>query len=182
MLLSRFISRFCLTSLPIHEDQIMTNPSDNLIAQFLLCTLSKQALGTYQLMTKLKYPLTDRKTLIDQLECLRKDVEKVTKDEKESIQLIQSFLTPLDFPILSIQSGLEKLHIKLPPRFIFPDLLNPRDTLERPIPDVQADYIRRFGAVCGARAYATYLDFRRGFPEVTAYKAGLDEGERCANP
>jgi hypothetical protein len=162
------------------------NPSDDLVAQYILKSLSKETLSAYRLMTVFKYPIADKQAFVIQLDSVLNDSEEANPI-KDTAQSMREFFTPLDFPVLSLQSGLEKLHTKLSSRFSFlPDPILPdiSDILEDPIrEDVRTEYVRQFGPLCGQEAFQVYLQIRDRLrdkvPEPIAFYEGWKKGRRC---
>lgn len=129
-----------------------------------------------------KYPIEDRQAFIVQLDNLLSNPEEA-EQVKDTVQHIKESLTALDFPMLSLQSGMEKLYTKLFSRFssnpnlFVPGLSHP----EVPARDVKSEYINRFGPLCGLVAFNAYLQAPRNNPveDLAAYSVGLAAGRLC---
>jgi len=154
------------------------------VATFLIGTLPEEIANAYRIIAKLQYPIDDRQSLLRQLEDDKKEERDCSCPEESAVELIRNTLTPLDFPIASVDSGLEKLHarisIRLPEPFIPPGLA-PRFQL--PTVPAQWEFIVLFGLRCGPAAYEVYRRLlAAGVPEPVAYWEGVREGRRCSGP
>lgn len=157
-----------------------TIKSPEAIGQFLLSILPDQTRMSYELLAGLDYPLNDYASLAEQLKQQRQGWEA---EQCEAADNILTHLTPLDFPIVSVQGALEKYHVRLP----FPDLSRffplpqpfPEPVREPEVP-VWREYLAMFGPECAREAYEMYLDsLKSGFPEPVAYYNGIIAGRRC---
>lgn len=171
----------------------MANQQSKSVADFVLSTLSKNYLDALEILAKLKFPLADRESFLEQINTASGESKEARK--AVAAQLSQA-LGNLEFPIETPRSAMEKFHSKTirgdigVTRFPFPlrlqEPFDPRP-VGRPEIDVRAEYIRRFGIECGLQAYDVYLGIasrrRTGADpdgtEVAAYWAGLRQGDRC---
>src|SRR5688572_19312519 len=88
----------------------MAKKNDQLIGEILQDHLPQDILGALRVMASLTYPISDRRSFIDQLETLAKDQQKSPSAEQvEALDFVRGTLTALDFPILTPVSGLEKI-------------------------------------------------------------------------
>jgi hypothetical protein len=157
----------------------MATQQSDLVTQFLLSVQPQWLLDAYRVISQLKYPIPDRYSLKGQLG--DNSEKRGTRGEQVKIasDLINSSLQPVDFPIQTPQSALEKLHARLFPDLeIGPDLDIPADSVETP--GIAAIYIETFGPVCGAEAIEAYLGaIRGGLSELQAVIVGHQAGKRC---
>ncbi len=156
-------------------------PADELVVKFVLKSLSKETSNAFRLMTVINYPIEDKQGFECQLDSLLMDSEEA-KSLTDSAEHLRALLTPMDFPILGLQSGLEKLHFKLSNRFPSnPDLFIPdfKDTLQVPGVNVWRNYLQQFGPYCARKAIKEYVEIRDFADEITAYKKGQDAGKQC---
>lgn len=151
------------------------------VAKFLASTLPEETANAYRIIANVQYPVDDMQSLVRQLQNLAKKEQNYSGHEESALLLIRNTLTPLDFPITSIDSGLEKFHarisIRIPEPFIPPGLV-PRFQL--PTVPARSEFITLFGIGCGQAAYEVYRRLlAAGVPEPGAYWEGLREGRRC---
>ncbi len=155
----------------------MPTQQEDLAVQFLVSLLPARLLSAYRTVAKLQYPISDKHSLTRQLDELRNGDKGTDKPDKPSVDLIRRSLQPVDFPIETPRSGLEKFHARLsvqPGSVETPD----RDFVDRPaIADI---YERTFGSTCAAEAIEAYTEIlRSGRSEAQAIVAGHLAGEEC---
>lgn len=155
----------------------MSTYQEDPVVQFLLNMLPPRLLAGYRTVAKLKYPIPDKHTLVGQLDRLISADTGLDKADKPSIDLIRMSLEPVDFPIETPQSGLEKFHARLTVQ-LGPVEISDRDSVDRPgICDI---YQNTFGTICGQEACNAYQEaLRGGLSEPQALVAGHLAGKEC---
>lgn len=110
---------------------------DALVAQFLLDQITPALREAYVGLAELQYPITDRKSFLEQLGELPPN-----GCEAEASSLLARVFDVSDFPLGSIQGGLEKIHhhLTVPSIPSFGpfggfDLPGPRDEPDAPVPE-----------------------------------------------
>jgi hypothetical protein len=158
------------------------------IAEIVLDKLPKSVLGAMRVLARLNYPISDRRSFIAQLEDLSKDPQKsLPSEEAEALSLVRRGISPLDFPIETPVSGLEKGFERLSKLFrgdVGPDVIIPDVDDERPELNVRAVYDEMFSPACAQLAYDFYRQVLRSeryapFAAERAIAVGLQEGKRC---
>lgn len=128
--------------------------SKNLVADFLVRSSSRQAMKSMEALAILEYPIKDRHSF----ECALESC-----DDDASRSLLGTSFGASDFPLLSVESGLEKFIDRFQP-FPFPVPLAPLPPID--LPDFRATpsacevYFRDFprdAAECGCRTYGQAL-------------------------
>ena len=82
--------------------------SENPVLKFIVDRVPDDLLLAYEILVQLQYPLTDRKTFLEQLEKRQTDTDKLAQ------ALLREFLDVDAFPISSLQNAFEKFHSRLP--------------------------------------------------------------------
>ena len=141
--------------------------------EFLWRNSPKHATNSMEILSGLKFPINDKYSF----ECALDSC----KDE-ESKMLLNTSFSVNDFPILSIEGGLEKFFNKFQP-FPFPFPLVPLPPIELPdfreTPSACAVYRRDFPAEAADCACRTYSDaLRDGFNHLQATLIGLGAARR----
>lgn len=83
---------------------------DSALAAFFFSCIPDDLLGAYRKLAGLKYPISDRKSLIELVEN-----PQASEDEKYASGIILHVLDVSAFPLASGQNALEKFHSLLPP-------------------------------------------------------------------
>lgn len=83
---------------------------DSVLMAFFFSHIPEDLLGAYRKLASLKYPIPDRKTLIELLEN-----PQASEDEKYANGILLDVLDVSAFPLASGQNALEKFHSLLPP-------------------------------------------------------------------
>lgn len=166
--------------------------NEQLLGEILVDNLPKRTLGALRVMARLKYPIKDQRSFVAQLEALLKDPQiSLTSEEEKALPLVRSEINPLDFPIETPVSGLEKGLARFSESFwddfrTYLPFLGGEDSLEHPTVDARRSYQEAFSPVCAERAYNHYLrvkppayDPYDPYGEIRAFVAGMFEGSRC---
>jgi hypothetical protein len=153
------------------------------VGEIVLDNLPTILQGALRLIVRLDYPIKDRHSFLAQLEGLSKNQQDpLLSQEMDAISIVRQGLKPLDFPMETPISGLEKAIARFSDAFrldyglFIPD---PRDTVEHPGFDPWPDYQRMFSPICANRAYEFYRQAIRNSHWAVAFHAGLTEGKRC---
>ena len=145
----------------------------SVVQEFLWRNSPKSAIKSMEILAGLKFPINDKYSFACAVDSCKDD---------ESKMLLNTSLSVNDFPILSIESGLEKFFNKFQP-FPIPFPLMPLPPIE--LPDFSATpsacdvYRRDFprpAADCACRTYAEGL--RDGFNQLQATVIGLGAARR----
>jgi hypothetical protein len=155
----------------------MPTQQDDLVVQFVLSMLPERLISAYQMLAKLNYPIKDQRSLTNQLDKIMAGDNATDKPEKSVIDLIRWSLEPVDFPIETPQSGLEKFHAQISEKFDFSETED-GEFVDRP--DIVEIYERTFGPICAEEAIEAYSERRRaGWSELRAALAGHMAGWQC---
>jgi len=155
----------------------MSTQQDDVVAQFLLGMLPARLLNAFNIIAKLSYPISDKHSLVCQLDELISADKCPDKPLKPSADLIRRSIEPVDFPIETPRSGLEKLHARLSVQLGSVEIPD-RDSID--MPDICDIYERTFGRICGQEACDVYQEaLRGGRSEAQAIIAGHLAGEEC---
>lgn len=155
----------------------MPTEQEDLVVQFVLGMLPARLLSAYRTVAKLKYPITDQHSLTKQLDKIIAGDSETEKPEKPTVDLIRWSLEPVDFPIETPQSGLEKFQARLSVQFGFVETTD-RGFVDRP--DCAEIYDRAFGPICAEEAFEAYSErMRAGWSELNACAAGFVAGWQC---
>jgi hypothetical protein len=177
----------------LEKEKTMSTKFDEVVAEFLLGNTPTLVLDAYKVVAdSIKYPVGDKKNFSDQLDELVNQRREPGGEDTSPIELVRAAFGVSDFPIQTVQGGLEKLHRKLSghsdddrPRPIPPEL-----TLSDPGKfsgkvagfDPDEDYRRQFGDCAGACASAHYSWWVTVGGELFYYanQRGLAAGLECA--
>lgn len=153
------------------------------VGEFLVSSLPDNIAAAYKMIARIRYPVDDRKSLHCQLQAAVNGRKPCPPEEHSAVQVIQDSLGALDFPILTLESGFEKLSARVGFRFPEPSIppgLAPR--FELPTIDVEAEYRDIFPpnrADCVEEAYETYREqLSVGDHPAVAFWKGLRRGKR----
>jgi hypothetical protein len=161
--------------LTIKMDINMKTKPNSVVQEFLWRNSPKYATKSMETLARMKFPINDRYSF----ECILDSF----KDEEIKMLLITSFSAD-DFPILSVESSLEKFFDKFQP-FPIPFPLVPLPPIELPdfreTPSACEVYSRDFPAAAANCACRTYVDaLRDGFNHLQATLIGLGAARRYA--
>jgi len=175
------LSTLIIGGTSISQTESSQSESTDLVSKFILDLIPNDRLRAYKLVASLNYPIRDHHSFTGQLEQMDKETMGASNDKSLPINMVKSSLGPLDFPILTSRSGLEKLHESLP-AIELPKLTPPTPPAEQTPPSVRAVFDREFGEEpeCARRALEAYVNaIRGGLSHEQALVAGVFEGLRC---
>jgi hypothetical protein len=160
---------------------------EQLIGEVMLHRLPKDILEAMRVMAVLTYPISDQRSLVDQIEIQLREPQKSLPSEKvEALNLVRGLVTARDFPIMTPVSGLEKLlvYFSEPPGedlLLDLDIPDVRGTLETPPFDPCAHFRSSFIGACADRACNVFVRqyFLHGAALPDAIADGNLEGETC---
>lgn len=155
----------------------MPTQEKDLATQFVLGMLPEGLLSAYRTVAKLNYPITDQQSLSKQLDKIVAGPTETDKPEKATIDLIRWSLEPVDFPIETPQSGLEKFHARFAIQFEAQETEDGEFVDRPPAAEI---FERAFGPICAEEAIEAYSERRQaGWSELNAVAAGHVAGWQC---